>query len=130
MPLTGLQGSSQRYRASLPEARLHVWAPYRQSVAFNIEPGVAWFGDGTALKPESFKPHHVARALHHAENLGLHPSGLIETRVGIRPYVKGHVGWFRQAGARCWVSTGGAKNGVVLAAVQARQFLEALRGTP
>lgn len=128
VPLVGLQGSSQRYRATLPEARLHVWAPYKQSVAFNIEPGVAWFGDGTAIKPENFAQVHIDRALKHAEEVGLYPSGLIESRVGIRPYVKGHAGWFRQAGARCWVSTGGAKNGVVLAAVQALQFLEALQG--
>ncbi len=126
VPLTGLQGCSQRFAGTLPEARLKVWAPFKQSVAFNIEPGVVWFGDGTALKPDSFKPEHVARSLDHAEEVGLQRSTLIETRTGLRPYVRGQSGWFRRAGSRCWVSTGGAKNGVVLAAAQALQFLNAI----
>lgn len=126
--LTALQGCSQRFAGALPEARLKVWAPFKQSVAFNIEPGVVWFGDGTALKPESFNQTHVERSLAHAEDVGLDRSALIETRIGLRPYVRGQAGWFRRVGPRCWVSTGGAKNGVVLAAAQAIQFLNEIEG--
>lgn len=124
--LEGLQGVSLRFRETLPEARLKLWAPFKQSVAFNIEPGVAWFGDGTSLRPESWTPEHDERAQTHAADLGLDPSNLIEVRHGLRPYVRGHTGWFQRAGRRCWVSTGGAKNGVVLAAAQALQFLNAV----
>jgi hypothetical protein len=45
--------------------------------------------------------------------------------VGARPYVVGNkVGYFEQARPRLWVSTGGAKNGTVLAAWQAYRFLK------
>lgn len=125
--LEGLQGVSLRYAGALPEARLKVWAPFKQSLAFNIEPGVVWFGDGTALKPDSWTADHDARARQHACDLGLMPSDLIQERHGLRPYVRGHAGWFQRAGRRCWVSTGGAKNGVVLAAAQALQFLNAIK---
>lgn len=124
--LIGLQGCSQRFRSAQPRAALKVWAPFKQSVCFEIEPGVTWFGDGTALLPDSWGPQHVERSLAHAEELGLSRWHLIETRVGLRPYVRGHSGWFRRVGQRCWVSTGGAKNGVVLAAAQALEFLDAL----
>lgn len=126
VPLTGLQGCSHRFAGELPEARLKVWAPFKQSVAFNIEEGVVWFGDGTATKPETFSDDHVKRSLEHATDLGLYPSGLKETRTGLRPYVRGHAGWFRRVSKTTWVSTGGAKNGVVLAAAQALEFLRDL----
>lgn len=126
VPLTGLKGSSQRFRGTLPEAQLKVWAPFKQSVAFNIAPNEIWFGDGTALRAESFKEHHIDRAMKHAVELGLSQGQLIESRVGLRPYVKGQTGWFRHVSKNCWVSTGGAKNGVVLAAAQALQFLRSI----
>jgi hypothetical protein len=123
VPLTGLQGCSQRFAQRTPEAQMSVWAPFKQSVRFEIEDGITWFGDGTALKPESWTPDHTERSLKHAVGLGLRRANLMETRVGLRPYIKGQTGWFRQLSDRCWVSTGGAKNGVVLAAVQALEFM-------
>lgn len=124
VPVTGIQGCSMRYAGGFEEAAINVWAPYKQTVAFEIEPGITWCGDGTGIKPDNWKPFHEERALGHAADMGL--TDLQETRVGIRPYVKGRTGYFERVGKRCWVSTGGAKNGVALAAVQAKQFLESI----
>ncbi|QYW02143.1 putative membrane protein [Stenotrophomonas phage Sonora] len=125
--LEGLQGASLRARGEMPEARLAIWAPYKQSVGFEIEPGTIWFGDGTALKPSSWKDHHTVRVVDHARDVGIAAHQIDEVRFGLRPYVRGKTGWFERAGSRCWVSTGGAKNGVALAASQALKFFAAIK---
>lgn len=126
--LIGLVGRSLWIDAQLQgdEALLKVWAPFKQSVAFNITSGQIWFGDGTAVKLSSWSTRYAERVVEHASQLGV-PLPNFTGTTGQRPYVKGKKGYFKQVGARCWVSTGGAKNGVVLAATQSLQFLEALR---
>ena len=48
--------------------------------------------------------------------------------VGARPYVEGHkAGYFQQVSPKTWVSTGGAKNGTILAAAQALAFVQGLK---
>jgi len=124
VPLVGLQGVSFRLQGGMPAARLHVWAPFKQAIAFEIASDVTWFGDGTSILRENFGDEHITRARERLPSLGLSPGAITDVRVGIRPAVKGQVGWFRRVGANCWVSTGGAKNGVVLAAAQALQFVK------
>ena len=126
--MEGQRGVSFLYRTHFPEAKLRMWAPYKQSVAFEINNGITWFGDGTSIIEDNWKIEYENRALDHA--LALDPSlsidNYITRRSGLRPYVTGHSGYFKKVGNKCWVSTGGAKNGVVLAALQAKQFLENL----
>lgn len=128
--IEGLYGESFRFSLrDFDGARLKVWAPYKQSVAFTIAPAIVWFGDGTAIKNGWDGSKYRPRALEHAESLDpdLNQNRLLSSQVGIRPYVKGKVGWYERLGQRSWLSTGGAKNGVVLAAVQAQAFLRDLR---
>lgn len=102
-----------------------IWAPYKQSISYQDEDQV-WFGDGTAIRNKNWEEEkRIAASLKRASEHGL--SNPIETNVGYRPYVKGHKdGYFKRVADKTWVSTGGGKNGIVLAAIQARKFLEEL----
>jgi hypothetical protein len=96
-------------------------------VAFQIRPRQVWFGDGTALIEKTWQAESVQRvasSIKRAEEyFGL--KGKAKAVVGARPYVEDHkAGYFAQVGDRTWVSTGGAKNGTLLAAEQAAQFIE------
>jgi glycine/D-amino acid oxidase-like deaminating enzyme len=126
--IRGLWGASVRYK-NPPDwsvDRLHVYAPYRQAVALRIggKKGSVWFGDGTALVEKSWNTQtRGAASLERARDL----FGLVggKLTVGVRPYVEGHkAGYFRRVTPNTWVSTGGAKNGTLLAAAQAVQFAE------
>lgn len=120
-----LMGSAQYYRATtFPE--IHVWAPYKQAVMFNITPTFTWFGDGTSILKKNFGIHRIEQSTDRAMKYGLSSKDLDRIVVGQRPYVKGEKGYFKQVDNNTWVSTGGAKNGTILAAYQAQQFLEAI----
>jgi glycine/D-amino acid oxidase-like deaminating enzyme len=122
--LSGLQGASLRIPGRIPEARLKVWAPFKQTVAFNIGLDTVWCGDGTAVKRENWAQSYLDRVVDHARDVCPElDMSLVKARTGIRPYAKGQVGLYKQVGKNCWVSSGGAKNGVVLAALQATYFL-------
>src|SRR5690606_3724879 len=128
-PIRALWGASLRFPdATLPEPRLHMYAPYRQAVSFQMANGGVWFGDGTALVTGTWQreaDERAKRTIARAEDLFdlRGPVG----RSGARPYVEGHkAGYFYKAAPRVWVSTGGAKNGTVLAAAQAAEFVRAL----
>lgn len=127
----GLYGASLRLWNVNLAPSIHVYAPYRQAVAVNL-PGnkEAWFGDGTALVEKTWMAQEEARISATVQRfLLLHksliPQNQIKVRVGARPYAEGYkAGYFAQAGDKLWVSTGGAKNGTVLAAWQAWRFCE------
>jgi hypothetical protein len=138
--IRGLWGASMRFKGcQLEQPRIHVYAPYRQAVAFNIAKNEVWMGDGTALVEKTWMAEEEQRLFSTAgrasELFGLPsphtPEGTkaIRSQVGVRPYVEGHkAGFFKQVEANVWVSTGGAKNGTVLAAWQAHRFVtEALK---
>jgi glycine/D-amino acid oxidase-like deaminating enzyme len=100
----------------------NVWAPYKQSISYS-QHGYVWFGDGTAIKEKNWSKERIYRSIERAADLGL--TNPIETNVGYRPYVKGYKnGYLAQVYENTWVNTGGGKNGIVLAAFQARQFME------
>lgn len=130
--IRGLYGASIRFRAQLKESIIHTYAPYRQVVAFNINSREVWVGDGTALVERTWKISEEARkqttlnrAIEHCGKLSLRPFSAAEITVGARPYVEGFKsGYFAQPYSRTWVSTGGAKNGTLLAALQADMFLQ------
>jgi glycine/D-amino acid oxidase-like deaminating enzyme len=127
--IDALRGEAQLYDAQLHQPFVTPWAPYKQVVGFNITPDTVWGGDGSAIlaknwskersqqvrdridsyMPETVVPHHIS------------------TMVGLRPYVKGHKqGYFHSPQPGVYVSTGGAKNGTVLAAYQAKCFVDAI----
>lgn len=135
-PMRGLYGASLLVPGALAEPRIHVYAPYRQAVAFQISKGFVWFGDGTALVQKTWMKRGAgvesieATRTRAATLMKLRSeSNKIKINVGIRPYVEGHkAGYFAKLHPNTWVSTGGAKNGTVLAAWQAHRFVtEALK---
>lgn len=112
--------------------QLRVFAPYRQALAFNIEDRLVWAGDGTAVLPKTWQ-HEAGRRTDQLRDRIQRYFQLdtrhanVQVRAGARPYVDGHrAGYFARVHPRTWVSTGGAKNGVALAAWQAHCFAEAL----
>ncbi len=124
-PQDRLVGAALLYSGKT-DPEIHIWAPYRQAVKFNRTPNQIWFGDGTAIKHKNFDySERVGASINRAEKIfGLSkPKSVI---VGSRPYTRGRKGVFEQVYEHTWVSTGGAKNGTILAAYQASLFLEAI----
>jgi glycine/D-amino acid oxidase-like deaminating enzyme len=132
--MKGLWGASLTVKAQLEVPRIHVYAPYKQAVAFNMDRRHVWMGDGTALTESTWIKEQEQRlrqtAARAAELFGLPTevgSKPVRATVGVRPYVEGHKsGFFERVTANTWVSTGGAKNGTVLAAWQAYKFIKEL----
>ena len=122
-----LTGASARFDGQLPEGRLDVYAPYRQAVAFNINKKQVWFGDGTAILFKNWEEAtRLKSSAERAQKFGLRAK--TSWTVGCRPYVEGHkAGFLHKVKKDLWVSTGGAKNGIVLAAAQAHEFVKGLK---
>lgn len=131
MPATkGLYGCSLRIQGVIDVPRISVYAPYRQAVGFQLNRKEVWFGDGTALIAKTWdaqEKDRVSTTVDRAvEMLGAPVRS--KAHIGARPYVEGHKsGYLAQVSPKLWVSTGGAKNGTVLAALQALRFTEALK---
>lgn len=130
-PIKGLYGCSLRIPGQLAMPRISVYAPYRQAVGFNLNKREVWFGDGTALIAKTWdadERNRVAKTLSRAIDMMDTPIVRSKVNIGARPYVEGHkAGYLEQLSPKLWVSTGGAKNGTVLAALQALRFEEALK---
>ncbi len=131
--MKGLWGSSARFKAQLPEDLISVYAPYRQAVMFNLNRSTVWGGDGTALIEKTWRAEETARrATTAARLMALAKLKTLDFKMfsGARPYVEGHKGgYFQRVDKNTWVSTGGAKNGTILAALQAHKFVEALNAS-
>lgn len=131
--MKALWGASLTFNTQLKKsnARLHVYAPYKQAVAFNNGPKHVWMGDGTSLIEATWAKQQDARVrdtMLRAKSLFGLPAVPLTVNVGARPYVEGFkAGFFGRLGPHTWVSTGGAKNGTVLAAWQAHQFVKGLK---
>lgn len=105
--------------------QMYVYAPYRQAIAFNITKKEVWVGDGTAILAKNWRDERVTTLRARARDFfAIRSKG--EVRTGARPYVEGFKGYFACVAPGVWVSTGGAKNGTLLAAAQAREFVESL----
>lgn len=126
-PIQQLTGAALLYNGVV-EPEINVWAPYKQAVQFNISSSKVWFGDGTSILRKNFGEHRIEDSIKRASKyLSKYKlKGPNKVIVGRRPYIKGEKGYFKKLGAAVYVSTGGAKNGTVLAAYQAQQFLEAI----
>jgi glycine/D-amino acid oxidase-like deaminating enzyme len=135
-PMSGLYGASLLVPGKIEHPKIHVYAPYRQAVAFQLDKNLVWFGDGTALVQKTWMKRGAGseciEATRHRAALLMKLDATfdkVKINVGIRPYVEGHkAGYFERVHKSTWVSTGGAKNGTVLAAWQAHRFVtEALK---
>lgn len=108
------------------EPVISLWAPYRQVVAFNMDDGRSWSGDGSSLKLESATDERMRKAEQHcAVGMKLDPlkgQQLHATR-GARPYAAtdGKPCLIERRGS-VWAVTGGAKNGTIAAAWAAREL--------
>lgn len=124
--IDNITGVSFLFNKKDHKPQFSIWAPYKQSISYQYEDKV-WFGDGTAIRNKNWQAEkRIADSLRRANEQGL--TNPIETNVGYRPYVKGHKdGYFDHVADNTWVSTGGGKNGITLAAIQARKFLESLQ---
>jgi hypothetical protein len=127
----GLWGASVSFKTSGQTPKLNVYAPYRQAVMFQSEKNRAWMGDGSALVTKTWDKESIQRmsaTVERGRAMLSDPRATAITTAGVRPYVEGYKrGYFQQIDSSTWVSTGGAKNGTVLAALQAAYFTEALR---
>jgi glycine/D-amino acid oxidase-like deaminating enzyme len=129
-PIKGLYGCSLRIPGQLVVPRISVYEPYRQAVGFQLNKKEVWFGDGTALIAKTWdaeERERVANTTARASDMVGAPIARAKVFCGARPYVEGHKsGYLERLSPKLWVSTGGAKNGTVLAALQALRFEESL----
>lgn len=109
----------------IPKAFISPWAPYKQIVAFNREPGKGWISDGTAVKEltasrMSMSLERCKRALGDSE---IKFDGIM----GNRPYTpQAKPCYFWRGPDGLWVVTGGAKNGTIAAGWAAYQLGRAI----
>jgi hypothetical protein len=124
-----LVGASLRISGQVREPRTILYAPYKQATVYNLDKKHIWAGDGAAILEKNWDSVRIQLLCQRVAKLGLQPLLLkgSEVRVGKRPYVPGFkTGYFDWVYKNTWVSTGGAKNGLVLAAYRAKQFVEAI----
>lgn len=116
--LVGKKGVSFEWEAAKVEKnRISPWAPYKQTVVFNV-PGEdkVWGGDGTALIPENWTDSRDDECLERVAKVSKLPLDKVTKIHGIRPYIEGvKPCLIERRGRRLWVVTGGAKNGSVAA---------------
>lgn len=113
------------------EPVISLWAPYRQVVAFNMDDGRSWSGDGSSLKLESATHERQQKALHRCVVAMQHDPlrrDTYEVARGARPYAdtQGKPCVVARRGS-VWAVTGGAKNGTIAAAWAARELEREMR---
>lgn len=109
------------------EPVISIWAPYKQVVAFNMDDGMSWSGDGSALVERSFRQDYRLTAARN--RVQRHVVKTTQTLSGVRPYA-GLVGkdpCLVAPRGRVIAVTGGAKNGTIAAAWAARKIEETVR---
>lgn len=132
-PVTRKVGSSFLYRGvTLERPHIKPWAPYKQLVAYSPEPGLVWAGDGSALNVLSYTPERFNQTQQRVRDFltELQPTGSVEhksVRTGWRPMTTDKTGFLGQVGERVWCSTGGGKNGTILAGIHGARFAEVLQ---
>lgn len=124
--IQGKQGISYSARGTLERNIIKPWAPYKQSVSFQSDPGWIWVGDGTAIKPKNWTDEREEKTLNRCADLvGQARDDLLPAR-GIRPYVpKVKPCLLERRPDGIWLATGGAKNGMVAAGWAASEILRA-----
>lgn len=110
----------------VPKPFIHPWAPYKQIVAFNREPGKGWISDGTAVK--ELTTTRKAMSLERCRKALGDPQTRLEGVMGNRPYTPQAKPCYLQShGNNLWVVTGGAKNGTIAAGWAAHKLGELVK---
>jgi|ERR1700733_746473 len=125
-----LVGASLRIKGQISVPRTKLYAPYKQATVYNINKKEVWAGDGAAILYKNWDEETRLKLLRtRVKALGVRIGvDEAEVRVGMRPYVPNFkTGYFVRTQKNTWVSTGGAKNGLVLAAVLGQRFVKELR---
>lgn len=105
------------------------WAPYRQIVAFNMDDGRSWIGDGSALLHKSVNDDNEKKSRDRCLNVVRAQRYETLTTLGARPYCDtGGEPCHVSRRGRVWAVTGGAKNGTAAAAWAARRVVEEALG--
>lgn len=133
--LVGRAGVAFRWRdMQLTEGFVKPWAPYRQTVGFNISPNEVWVGDGSAIKPSNWNAEREAQSYARSasaigrEGYGDLAQGRARSLYGIRPYIPdAKPCLIKENLPGLWVNTGGAKNGTIAAGYSASVLREALK---
>lgn len=133
--LVGRAGVAFRWSdMQLAEGFVKPWAPYRQTVGFNISPTEVWVGDGSAIKPENWNEARQAQSYARSstaigrEGYGDLALGRARALYGIRPYIPdAKPCLIKENLPGLWVNTGGAKNGTIAAGYSASVLREALK---
>lgn len=112
------------------QPNIRLWAPYRQVVAFNMDDGRSWCGDGYALIESSFTASKRDASRERCADAVGATVAMIETQAGARPYAEtGGAPCLMVKQGRVWAVTAGAKNGTIAAAWAARRLVrEMLHG--
>lgn len=100
------------------------WAPYRQTVGFNMIDGRSWLGDGQALIERSATEERQEQSRHRCMNAAFSQPQPMDTLRGARPYAvetSGQPCLVRRSG-NIWAVTGGGKNGTAAAAWAAQKL--------
>lgn len=113
------------------DSNLRLVSPYTHGKLYQYEPGLIYYADSVALKPESFwkrqeelKERTLVRA---RKALGVADAEPVGYRVGMRPLLAGDpFGALTQVGLRVWAVNGGGKNGMVAYALRARDLTRQL----
>lgn len=118
--LSGRWGWAHR-GAAVKRSIIKVWAPFRQIVAFNMDDGESWIGDGSAYVHASVNDKNEAKARERCAAV----TRLRSTVLGARPYCDtgGEPCHVSRRGLT-WAVTGGAKNGTASAAWAAQKVVE------
>lgn len=116
--LAGRAGMAFLWPGQIQEPFISPWAPYRQLVAFNRDPGHIWTGDGSAIIPKNWGVENQIKSEDRcASAIGRRDHDPAQRLYGIRPYFSGKGPCaITSHGDRLWVATGGAKNGTIAAA--------------
>ncbi|ALH23721.1 putative FAD dependent oxidoreductase [Pseudomonas phage PaMx11] len=133
--LVGRAGVAFRWQdMQLEEQFISPWAPYRQTVGFNISPTEVWVGDGSAIKPENWNQDRqnvsysrCAQAIDRA-GFGDQEAGRVKALYGIRPYIAGvKPCLLEEVEPGLWALTGGAKNGTISAGWAASELVRRIK---
>lgn len=117
-------GTSFRIKG-VTEPKIHAYAPYRQSVKFNISPNTIWTGDGVANK--NYDVFHLSKSIVRCAQFVGCSETLLSATTGHRPYVKdAKPCYLKEHAPGLWVVTGGAKNGTIAAGWAAHRLGEIL----
>lgn len=133
--LVGRAGVAFRWQdMQLEEQFITPWAPYRQTVGFNISSTEVWVGDGSAIKPENWNEERqnvsFARCAKAIDRTGFgdREQGRVKALYGIRPYIAGvKPCLLEEVEPGLWALTGGAKNGTISAGWAASELVRRIK---